>query len=166
VPKAAQARYLSLTTALAVLALVAPAIGAPNHPDLSGIYDLTGGTVQGVGRVTINQTDSSIEIIRMFEGRENTNNIRLDGKLQPCFTPNWAPGTCRAQWAGQILMLHFYSREATGPRQPPIEVHTLERLSLQKNQQVLEIRIEIDAPLNPASSAPPPVPQTEIYTRE
>jgi hypothetical protein len=155
-------RHLLFAAAFGALSLSVPATGAP-HTDFSGNYVLN----QGVGHVEIKQTDSDISIERVVEGRADNNDVRLDGKLQPCLTPSGAPSTCRAQWAGDALTLHFYSRETTGPRQPPIQVHTLERLSLSKNQVVLTIRIEVDAPLNPGNPTASQQPfQMETYTRE
>lgn len=148
---------------IGVLSLAVSAGGAPPHTDFSGVYDLNGGRT---GRVTIDQSTSDITIIRMLDGRENTNHVQLDGKVGACITPDWQPSTCRVQWNGDALVIHFFSRQATTPRQPPIEIHTSERLSLSKNQQILSIRIEVDAPLNPNSTAAPQPLQMETYTRE
>lgn len=153
---------LPLAAILCAFSLGVPGTGAQNHADFNGIYDLN----QGNGRVEIKQSATEVSIFRLLEGRENNNTIRLDGKMGACITPSYQTSTCRAQWAGDALTIHFYTRENGNPRQPPIQVHTLERLSLSKNQQILTIRIEVDAPLNPNSTGAPQPLQVETYTRE
>lgn len=153
---------LPLAAILCACSLGVPGTGAQNHTDFNGIYDLN----QGNGRVEIKQSAAEVSIFRLLEGRENNNTIRLDGKMGACITPSYQTSTCRAQWAGDALTIHFYTRENGSPRQPPIQVHTLERLSLSKNQQILTIRIEVDAPLNPNSTNAPQPLQVETYTRE
>ncbi len=158
-------------TCLAALLTVTPNTAEANKPDFSGSYILTGSKgafsmEKGeVWTLQVSQTESSLQVKRVRDGRENTNEFPLNGSEGRYPSAGGPTGSCKARWKGKDLVLD--SLVITHPQDngPAVQLHTKERWELSLDLKTLTIRSDVDFPGSPVYGFQLIQPWSEIYTR-
>ena len=159
----------SVVRLLSCAALCAAAtVPAADRIDFSGSYTLTPSKKSGntskepLKTITVAQSENSIGITEVEDGRTNTYQYPLNGHEGAYVSPGGLKGTCRGQFRKNSLILESVVTAHPQAGGPAIQIHTKQKWELSSDLRTLTVRVDIDSPQSPINVVEP---WTEIYTR-
>jgi hypothetical protein len=114
------------------------------------------------------QTDSTIEVTRIYGDKSVKNSFPLDGSEGDYTTETGVHGKCRAQLKGDTLVLESLVASPPKANTPSLRFDTIEEWRLSADTKTLTIKTEIKCPDMSAdvmAAAFPNNPQKEKYQR-
>ncbi len=112
--------------------------------------------------LTVTQSDTSIEVTEVNDGKPTTNKYPLDGKEGPYVSPGGMNGACKGQFKKSALILESVVVSRAQPNSAPVQIDTKERWELSGNMKTLTIHVDINIPNAPIQLVNP---WSEIFTR-
>ncbi len=151
--------------------MIASCIDAAEKPDFGGTYiqkagkDASRNAVAPSTSLSVLQTQSAIEIIRITDGKqEEKNTFPLDGTKGAYISPGGSKGACMGRIRGDTLTLDMYVTSRPFADGPEVTIHMRERWKLSSDSKTLTIRSEVDSPLLGGFQVVEP--ETSVYTRK
>ena len=156
---------------LFVFAICFATIGwAATKPDFSGNYAAlqkkSNKAITTSMRVV--QTESAVEVTRIYGDKSVTNRFLLDGSEGDYTTETGVRGKSKAQLKNDTLVLESLVASRPNANAAPLRFHTIEEWRLSADTKTLTIKTEIKCPDMPAdvmAAAFPNNPRTEKYQR-
>jgi hypothetical protein len=114
------------------------------------------------------QTDSTVQVTRIYGDKSLTNSFPLDGSEGDYTTETGVRGKCSAQLNGETLVLKTLAGPPPKAGTPPLHFEIIEKWQLSPDTKTLTIKTEIKSPDMPndvITAAFPDNPQTEKYQR-
>ena len=114
------------------------------------------------------QTDSAVQVTRLYADKSITNSFPLDGSEGDYTTETGVRGKCRAQLKNDTLVLESLVASRPDANTPPLRFDTIEEWRLSADTKTLTIKTEIKCPDMPAdvmAAAFPNNPRAEKYQR-
>ncbi len=114
------------------------------------------------------QTDSTVQVTRVYGDRSVTNSFPLDGSEGDYTTETGVHGKCRARLKGDSLVLESLVASPPKANTPSLRFDTIEEWRLSADTKTLTIETEIKCPDMSAdvmAAAFPNNPQKEKYQR-
>jgi hypothetical protein len=114
------------------------------------------------------QTESAVEVTRIYGDKSLTNRFPLDGSDGDYTTETGVHGKCRAQLKDDTLVLESLVASRPNANTPSVRFDTIEKWRLSFDTKTLTIKTEIESPDMPAdvmAAAFPNNPRTEKYQR-
>ena len=114
------------------------------------------------------QTESAVEVTRIYGNKSFTNRFPLDGSDGDYTTEIGVRGKCRAKVKDDTLVLESLVASRPNANAPSIRFDTIEEWRLSDDAKTLTVKTEIKSPDMPAdviSAAFPNNPRTEKYQR-
>jgi len=155
----------------AALFFLLPTMIAAEKPDFSGTYVLTGskGSFKFkkdiVWTLSVVQTDASIEVIKVMDGKQNVNRFPLDGTEGAYMSSGGVAGKCKVQFKEKYLIWDISTTTHPQPGGPAVTMHTRERWELSPDLRKLTIHSDVDFPQFQRLPISVIEPWSEIYTR-
>ena len=143
-------------------------IYAADRIDFSGSYSLTPSKKSGntskesLKTLTVVQSENSIGITEVEDGRTNTYQYPLDGREGVYVSPGGVKGTCKGQLKKNYLVLDSLVTTRLQNNGPAVQIHTKQKWELSPDLKTLKIHVDVDSPQSPIILLEP---WTEIYTR-
>jgi hypothetical protein len=167
---------MRLPTTAVILTSLACSLAAPSlhaaaaKTDFSGSYTVTGskGAFKAKGSswsIRVVQTETTIEISKTIEGKENLNTFQLDGSEGVYTSSGGQRGIGKAQLKGKMLILETFIKAQPQPNAPAVQIHTRERWELSLDSKTLTIRSDVDFPNSGVGGFQVIEPWAEIYKR-
>jgi hypothetical protein len=156
---------------LFVFAICLAAIGlADTRPNFSGNYAAQQKKSDKAitASVRVVQSDSAVEVTRLYGDKSVTNRFPLDGSEGDYTTETGARGKCRAHMKSDVLVLESLVASPPNANAPSLRFDTIEEWRLSSDARTLTIKTEIKCPDMPAdlmAAAFPNNPRTEKYQR-
>jgi hypothetical protein len=143
---------------------------AATKPDFSGSYAAPQKKSHKAITVSLRvvQTESAVEVTRIYGDKSVTNKFPLDGSEGDYMTDTGVRGKCRAQLKDNTLVLESLVASRLNANTPSLRFDTIEKWQLSADGKTLTIKTEIKCPDMPAdvvAAAIPNNPQTEKYQR-
>jgi hypothetical protein len=143
---------------------------ATPKPDFSGNYAPQQKKSDKAVTVSLRvvQTESAVEVTRIYGDKSITNRFPLDGSEGDYKTETGVRGKCRAQLKDETLVLESLVASRPNANTPSLRFDTIERWRLSADSKTLTIKTEIKCPdMSPdvMAAAFPNNPQTEKYQR-
>jgi hypothetical protein len=156
---------------LFVFAICFATIGwAATKPDFSGNYAAqkkkSDKAITASMRVV--QTESAVEVTRIYGDKSITNRFLLDGSEGDYTTETGVRGKSKAQLKNDTLVLESLVASRPNANAPSLRFDTIEEWRLSADTKTLTIKTEIKCPDMPAevmAAAFPNNPRTEKYQR-
>jgi hypothetical protein len=114
------------------------------------------------------QTDSTVQVTRIYGGKSVTNIFPLDGSEGDYTTETGVRGKCSAQLNGETLVLKTLAGPPPKANTPSLRFEIIEKWRLSPDNKKLTIKTDIKSPDMPndvITAAFPDNPQTEKYQR-
>jgi hypothetical protein len=156
---------------LVVFAICFATIGwADTKPNFSGNYAAQQKKSDKAitASVRVVQTESAVEVTRIYGDKSVTNRFPLDGSDGDYTTETGARGKCRAHMKNDTLVLESLVASRPNANAPSLRFDTIEEWRLSADAKTLTIKTEIKCPDMPAdvmAAAFPNNPRTEKYQR-
>ena len=163
-------RVVKLLFIVAVPIFISEAAGAET-PDFSGSYTMTGvkggskSMKSGSSALQVTQTDTSIEVTKIIDGKSSMNRFKLDGTEIPYKSEGGAQGVGAARFKGKTLTIDTQVSTRPQANGPAVQIHTKEQWTLSADLETLTIRTDVDFPTSGLSGFQLIEPWSEIYTR-
>jgi tetratricopeptide (TPR) repeat protein len=156
---------------IAAVPIVISEAAGPEKSDFSGSYTMTGikggskSKKPGSSALQVIQTDTSIEVTRIIDGKASMNRFKLDGTETPFRSDGGAQGIGTARFKGKTLVID--TQVATRPQTngPAVQIHAKEQWSLSADLKTLTIRTDVEFPNSGLGGFQLIEPWSEIYTR-
>jgi len=127
---------------------------AADKVNYSGNYLLEGKNTKAGGEtgssLEVVQSQDSIEITRVEQGRRTRNRYPLTGSDGDYTSPGGVSGRCKAQPKGKYLVVESIVVSRPQPTGSPVRMHTKERWRLSADSKILTIEANVDFPDFPA----------------
>jgi len=114
------------------------------------------------------QTDSTVQVTRVYGDKSVTNSFPFDGSEGDYTTETGVHGKCRAQLKGDTLVLESLVASPSKANTPSLRFDTIEEWRLSADSKTLTIKTEFKSPDMSAdvmAAAFPNNPRTEKYQR-
>jgi hypothetical protein len=160
-----------MLTRLFVLAICLAAVAwAGTRPDFSGDYAAQQKKSDKAITASLHvaQTESAVEVTRIFGDKSVTNRFPLDGSESDYTTETGVRGKCRAHLKNDTLVLESLVASRPNTNTPSLRFDTIEEWRLSADTKTLTIKTEIKCPDMSAdvmAAAFPNNPRTEKYQR-
>lgn len=143
---------------------------AATQPDFSGNYAAQQKTSDKTisASIRVVQTESAVEVTRVYGDKSVTNRFPLDGSEGDYMTEAGVLGKCRAKLKGDALVLESLVASLPNANSPSLRFDTVEEWRLSADTKTLTIRTEIkcpDAPADVMGAVFPNNPRKEKYQR-
>jgi hypothetical protein len=118
--------------------------------------------------IEVVQSDDSIEITNVDQGRRTTNRYPLNGSEGDYKSPGSVAGKCKAQLKDKYLVLESVVTSRRQPNAPPVRIHIRERWQLSSDSKTLTVKSDLDfpgAPRDVSSVVGESVSGTQKYAR-
>jgi hypothetical protein len=129
-------------------ACVATIAWAATKPDFSGNYSAQQKKGDKAIKVSlrVTQTDSAVQVTRIYGEKSVTNSFPLDGSEGDYTTEAGVRGKCKAQLKGDTLVLESLVASHPSAGAPSIRFDTIEEWRLSADTKTLTIKAEIKSP--------------------
>ena len=143
---------------------------AATTPDFSGDYaaQQKKGDEATTASLRVVQTESAVEVTRVYGDKSVTNRFPLGGSVGDYTTETGVRGKCRAHLKNGILVLESLVASRANANAPYLRFGTVEEWRLSADTKTLMIKTEIkcpDMPTDVMAAAFPNNPRTEKYHR-
>jgi hypothetical protein len=143
---------------------------AAAKPDFSGDYSNQHkkGDKAVTASLHVVQTESAVEVTRIYGDKSVTNRFPLDGSEGDYTTETGVHGKCKAQLKNDILVLESLVASRPSANAPSLRFDTIEEWRLSADTKTLTIKTQLKSPDMSADvmvAAFPDNPRTEKYER-
>ena len=149
---------------------LATVASAATKPDFSGNYSAQQkkNDKAATASLRVIQTESAVEVTRIYGDKSITNRFPLDGSEGDYTTETGVRGKCKAQLKDDTLVLESLVASRPNANTPSLRFDTIEQWRLSADSKRLTVKTEIKCPdMAPAvmAAAFPNNPRTEKYQR-
>lgn len=144
---------------------------AADKPSFSGTYFLQvdkSDKRQSDVSLEVIQSDESIEVTKVVEGKKETNIYPLNGRDGEYLSSGGVSGRCKGQIKGNKLVIESIVVTHPVPAAGPMRIHSREQWQLSGDLKTLTIKLSVDFPDVPAEASNfvgDILATTEIFTR-
>lgn len=143
---------------------------AATKPDFSGNYAAQQKKSDKAITASLHvvQTESAVEVTRIYGDKSLTNRFPLDGSEGDYTTETGVRGKCRAQLKDNALVLESLVASPPNANTPSLRFDTIEEWRLSADTKTLTVKTQIKSPDMPPdvmAAAFPNNPRTEKYQR-
>lgn len=159
---------IMLKTLFAVSLCFATIGWAATRPDFSGNYavQLKKSDKPASVSIRVAQTESAVEVTRIYGDKSVTNRFPLDGSEGDFTTETGVRGKCRGQFKNDSLVLESLVASPPKANSPSLRFDTIEEWRLSADAKTLTIKTEIKCPDMPPEVVAASFPKLkETYQR-